>query len=145
MSLSEDIQFEIDQEIIKDLIYCPADPNLIITEIKVTDWVITIPKSISWIEYQLELQAAADGAILNYHTRYLPKEMKVDDRCFIVWDGYVRGWMKICGLIDKDKPWVCTTTGINWPPGKYIQRTGKFYHINGPEMLGFRGIRKFNG
>lgn len=110
------------------------------------DWAVTIPKTTSWDSYQRELATVADGSqVMNYKTRYIPKEMKKGDRCFIVHDGRVRGWMKITGLEDRDKPWVCSTTGKTWPPGKYIQRSGAFHKVDGPPMTGFRGIRKFNG
>ena len=109
------------------------------------NWVITIPKSTPWETYQKELATVADGSsVMNYRTRYFPKEMKVGDRCYLVWDGRVRGWMKIVGMVDAVDPWRCTTTGITWSPGKYIQRSGEFHEVDGPEMTGFRGVRKFN-
>ncbi len=52
-------------------------------------------------------------------------------------------WMKIIGLLDIKEYWNCSTTGTRWSPGKYIQRTGEFHLVNGPIMIGFRGIRKF--
>ncbi len=108
------------------------------------DWLITIPKSVSWSDYEKELAAVRDGTqVMNYKTRYIPKEMKVGDRCFIVWDGRVRGWMEIVGLEDRQKPWTCTTSGQRWPAGKYIQRSGPFHPVDGPAYTGFRGIRKF--
>ena len=110
------------------------------------NWMITIPKTISWNEYQKELDNVADGKnIMNYKTRYFPKEMKVNDRCYIVWDGQVRGWMNIVGMKTFNKDWKCSTTGNVWNAGKYIQRSGKFNKINnGLELKGFRGIRKYN-
>lgn len=106
-------------------------------------WVITIPKSTMWEAYQLELGAAANGALLNYRTAHFPKEMKAGDRCYIVHDGRVRGWMKIVGLRTATDPWACSTTGTSWPAGKYIQRTGAFHSVDGPAMRGFRGVRKY--
>ena len=110
------------------------------------DWVITIPKATSWGDYSEELDAVADGnAVMNYRVRFFPKEMKPKDRCFIVWNGQVRGWMSITGLVEAVSPWRCGTTGKMWPPGKYIQRSGRFHEVNGPKMVGFRGVRKYEG
>jgi len=107
------------------------------------DWIITIPKTVSWDTYQQELDAARDWkVVLNYRTRYFPKEMTRGDRCFIVHDGQVRGWMEVVGL-DETKGFTCRTTGIEWPAGKYIQRSGPFHPVSGVEMQGFRGIRKY--
>ena len=110
------------------------------------DWVVTIPKSVKWGDYQRELDVVADGSsLINYRTRYFPKEMKVGDRCFLVWDGQVRGWMAIVGLVDAVRPWQCMTTGKTWPPGKYIQRSGPFHKSDGPEMTGFNYLQLFGG
>ncbi len=109
------------------------------------DWVVTVPKTESWKAYSRELATVADGSsVMNYRVRYFPKELKVGDRCFIVHDGQVRGWMKIVGLVDAPSPWQCTTTGKWWQPGKYLQRSGPFTKVDGVEMTGFRGIRQYN-
>lgn len=108
------------------------------------DWIITIPKTVRWEDYQKELETVADGSqSMNYRTRYFPKGMKPGDKCFTVHDGRVRGWMKIVGLVDSPEPWRCTTTGQEWPGGNYIQRSGPFHPVDGPEMTGFRGVRRF--
>lgn len=107
-------------------------------------WVLTVPKSMDWAEYQRELAAVADGAMrINYRVRYFPKGMRVGDRCYIVHDGRVRGWMEIVGLADYQTGWTCTTTGREWPAGRYIQRSGPFHPTDGPAMVGFRGVRRF--
>lgn len=109
------------------------------------DWVVTVPKTTKWSDYEKELAAVADGSqVMNYRTRYIPKEMKVGHRCFIVHDGKVRGWMPIVGLVEREESWQCLTTGKWWEPGKYIQRSGKFTPVDGPDMKGFRGIRKYS-
>jgi len=107
-------------------------------------WVLTVPKTTPWKQYQRELDTVADGSqVMNYRTRYFPKGMKPGDRCYVAHDGRVRGWMQIVGLVDAVKPWTCTTTGANWPAGKYIQRSGTWHPVDGPPMTGFRGVRKF--
>lgn len=108
------------------------------------DWVLTIPKTTKWSEYEKELAAVADGnSVLNYKTRYIPKGMSEGDRCFLVHDGQVRGWMPIVGIIERKEGFQCLTTKKWWPAGKYIQRSGKFTKVDGPKMKGFRGIRKY--
>lgn len=109
-----------------------------------SNWVITLPKTVRWEDYERELADVADGQmVMNYRTRYFPKGMKEGDRCYLVWNGRVRGWMKIVGLVDYKNPWVCQTTGARWEPGKYIQRSGPFHKVEGPAMTGFRGVRSF--
>lgn len=109
------------------------------------NWLITIPKTVSWKDYQRELQTVADGTSdMNYRTRYIPKGMQVGDRCYVVWDGQVRGWMAISGVVERKAPWVCTTTGAVWPPGCYVQRSGAFHPVEGPAYQGFRGIRRYD-
>lgn len=109
------------------------------------DWVITIPKTVSWKDYEREILDVNDGElVMNYRTRFFPKGMTIGDRCFIVHDGAVRGWMRICGLVDAPRDWTCQTTGNLWPAGRYIQRTGKFHHVDGPSMTGFRGVRSYD-
>jgi hypothetical protein len=110
------------------------------------DWVLTIPKTTKWVDYEKELAAVADGSqVMNYRSRYIPKEMSEGDRCYLVHDGKVRGWMNVVGMVDMESPWTCSTTGQQWPAGKYIQRSGPFHRVDGPEMKGFRGIRKYQG
>jgi len=111
----------------------------------IVSFIVTVPKTVSWTEYKKELETVKDGGqVLRYKTRYFPKEMSIGDRLYIYHDGYVRGYMLISGLIDLDEPWVCTTTGQQWPSGKYIERTGEFLHLNTPvSFKGFRGVRRY--
>ena len=107
-------------------------------------WLITIPKTTSWETYQKEIDDVASGElVMNYKTRYFPKEMRVGDRCYVVWNGKVRGWMQIVKLLDFPRRWVCETLGEVWPAGKYIQRSGDWHPVDGPAMTGFRGIREY--
>ena len=110
-----------------------------------TDWIITVPKTTEWNDYQKEIDLVEDFShIMNYRVPHFPKDMKVGDRCFVLWNGKVRGWMEICDLQETGS-WECASTGKQWPAGKYIVRSGPFYIVDGPDMSGFRGIRKFNG
>jgi len=107
------------------------------------DWVITVPQTIIWSDYEKELEAAANGAILNYRVSRCPKLLSKGDRCFILHKGKVRGWMQVIGLWKSPESWVCSTTGNAWPAGTYIQRSGVFHEVDGPLKRGFQGIRKF--
>lgn len=108
------------------------------------DWVITIPQTVKWEDYQRELDAAADcSQTMSYR---LPHRVGVDvgDRCFVVWRGLVRGWMCIVNAGNMPA-FKCTTTGVEWPAGFFINRSGPFHPVQGPAMKGFRGIRRFHG
>lgn len=56
-----------------------------------TDWIITLPKTIKWEDYKKELDACRDGkTLMNYR---LPRRVYAEegDRCFVTWFGIVRG------------------------------------------------------
>lgn len=106
------------------------------------DWIITIPKTIEWSDYEKELKfAEAGGGVLNYRLPFKILAFPLD-RCFVVWNGRVRGWMYVSSVGHFRKGFKCETTGKFWPPGWYLQRVGKFHKVDGPAMKGFRGIRR---
>lgn len=109
------------------------------------NWLITIPKTIPWPIYQLELDAVADGTMaLNYRLSFKPIQMKAGDRCYIVYDGQVRGWMIITDVVHHPDGFRCETTGAYWPQGWYMQRSGAFFAVeNGERICGFRGLRAY--
>lgn len=110
---------------------------------KPKSWVITVPKTTKWETYCKEIDAVKDGTQeMRYKTRYFPKEMKVGDKCYIVHDGMVRGWMEITKLLDMPEGFTCSTTGAFWEAGKYIVRSGPFHEEN-TTMKGFRGVREY--
>ncbi len=103
---------------------------------------ITIPKSISWKEYERELEQALKGSYLNFKVNKLPLNCKKGDKCYIVHDNKIRGYMLVSGFA-RDS-FTCTTTGKKWE-GNFIQRTGKFYYSQeSKEMKGFRGFKYVN-
>lgn len=105
------------------------------------DIVVTIPKSTEWEVYEKELDAAALGETMRFKVSSLPKRSSVGDRCYVVWDGLVRGWMRISGFYEGK--FRCTTTGRIWR-GKFIERTGHFTRLEEPiPYLGFQGWRYF--
>lgn len=108
-----------------------------------SDWVLTLPQTVRWPNYEMELAAVADWkSALNYRLPYRPK-VEVGDRCFLVWRRQVRGWMEIIGVEHYPGGFVCQTTGKLWPRGYYLQRSGPFNKVDGPEMTGFRGLRRY--
>lgn len=105
------------------------------------DIIVTIPKSISWKEYEKELIAVRDGSkILNFKTAHFPN-IKIGNRCYLLHDGEIKGWMKIVGFEEND--FTCEVTGKKWK-GKFIQRSGPFHYITPIEMKGFQGFRYAN-
>lgn len=104
------------------------------------DIMITIPKDIKWEQYQKELDKAKQGEILNYKVNHFPQTAK-GNKCYIVYNGNIIGYMIICGL--STKKFKCSTTGREWS-GKFIERSGDFYEIEPIPMKGFQGFRYFN-
>lgn len=108
------------------------------------DIIICIPKNIPWSEYQKELDKVANGSyVLNYRVAKKPQNLNVGDRCYIVHDNILKGWMNVVG-INRCFDFTCTTTGKEWGEGWYIQRSGKFNAVEPVPMKSFRGYRYFN-
>lgn len=104
----------------------------------VIDIIITIPKSISWKDYEKELAKVRDGSqVMNFKVSNFPKT-KSGNRCYLVHNGEVKGWMKIVGVSEEE--FTCTTTGKQWK-GKFIKRSGPFHYIEPLEIKGFQGFR----
>ena len=110
-----------------------------------TDWVVTLPQTNEWEDYAKEIEAVKDGKqVMNYRLPFKSKA-RPNDRCFICWRGKVRGWMRITDTRWYPGGFVCQTSGKLWPRGFYLMRSGPFYALDGPEMKGFRGIRRIEG
>lgn len=104
---------------------------------------ITIPKTIKWEDYQKELDAVADySQEMNFKVPFLPKDVKVGDRCYLCYNDEIIGWMTISSL--GPKSFDCTTTGKEWE-GNFISRSGPFHKLKTPTPCkGFRGFRYVN-
>ena len=103
------------------------------------DIVITIPSYIKWNDYEKELDKVKDGKeVLNFKVNHLPKKTNIGNKCYMVYNGEIIGWMKIVGLTENE--FVCTTTGKKWK-GKFIQRSGEFHRIDPITYKGFQGFR----
>lgn len=106
------------------------------------DIVITLPASIEWEDYQKELDAVAGGrGVLRFKVSNFPTEPIKN--CYLVWRGYVRGYMWVSGYLTGR--FTCETTGKEWN-GKFIERCGPFHKLKKPiEMRGFQGWRYWTG
>lgn len=106
--------------------------------------IITLPKSVKWDDYKRELEAVEDySQVMNFKVSNLPKDIDSINRCYLVHDGYIRGWQKVVGCA-KGTDFECTTTGKNWS-GNFIQRSGPFHYLDTPiPMKGFQGWRYYN-
>lgn len=107
------------------------------------DIVMTIPKSISWEDYEREILAAGQHMVMNYRVPNRPK-IEPGERCYIVHHGVVRGYMNVVGVAFRPG-FYCTTTGRYWPEGWYVQRSGQFFKIDPIPMKGFQGYRYWKG
>ena len=109
----------------------------------VMDIIICIPRSVPWSEYQKELDKVATGKyLLNYRVSKKPQKLNVGDRCYIIHNNILKGWMKVVG-INKCSEFTCNTTGKKWSEGWYIQRTGEFHPVEPKHILSFRGYRYY--
>ena len=104
---------------------------------------ITVPKNISWSDYEKELADVCDGNMeMNYKLSSYPKRIAVGDRCYVVHNGMIRGWMTITGIEQRDESFKCETTGRIWNSGVYVKRSGPFHDLSNPvPMKGFMGYR----
>ena len=103
---------------------------------------VTVPKSIKWKDYEKELKAVEDySQVMNFKVPSIPKNIGYIKRCYVVYDGYVRGWQEVVGY-QTDAEFDCTTTGKNWS-GKFIQRSGPFHYIDPIPVKGFMGWRYY--
>jgi hypothetical protein len=102
------------------------------------DIIITLPKSVKWSDYEKELKVVDDfSEVMNFKVNHFPKT-KIGSKCYLVYNGYIIGWMKIVGMSEKE--FNCSTTGKKWN-GKFIERSGPFHKIEPIPMKGFQGFR----
>lgn len=107
------------------------------------DWMITIPKKIKWSDYEKELEVVKDRSqVMLFKVPPHFKSAQLGERCYVVYDGKIKGWMHIEGLVHILNDWTCSTTGKVWSKGRYLQRSGPFYPIQEIDQKGFQGIRR---
>lgn len=105
--------------------------------------IITLPSSTKWSDYEKELRKVANYKnVLNFKVHAFPTGVHKGDKCYIVHNGVIKGWMEIVGF--SEKKFTCTTTDKQWD-GKFIERSGPFHYIeeNIP-YKGFQGYRYFD-
>ena len=105
--------------------------------------IVTLPASVKWEDYVKELDAARNyTCTLNFKVHNFPKGIKEGDKCYLVHQGFIKGWMEIVGF--SEKSFECKTTGKQWK-GKFIERSGPFHYLTDKlPMTGFQGFRYFN-
>lgn len=105
--------------------------------------IITLPSSEKWDEYENELKKVKNYTnVMNFKVHNFPKGVKIGDRCYVVYNGFVKGWMEIVGFSEKE--FVCNTTNKKWK-GKFIERSGPFHYLTEKiPYKGFQGFRYFS-
>lgn len=101
---------------------------------------ITIPASVKWEDWEAEVaHAIAYDEVLNFKVNAFPTYVKPGDRCYVIHQGFVKGYQIIAGFSEQE--FQCTTTGICYE-GKFVQRFPKFYRLETEyPMKGFQGFR----
>jgi hypothetical protein len=105
--------------------------------------IITLPQTINWNDYEKELKKTENyKQVLNFKVSHFPKGINKGDKCYVVYQGFVRGWMEIVGF--SEKQFTCSTTKKKWD-GKFIERSGPFHYLNEKiPYKGFQGFRYFD-
>lgn len=105
--------------------------------------IVTLPSTTKWSDYEKELRKAENYKhVLNFKVHNFPKGINKGDKCYIVHNGLVKGWMEIVGF--SEQPFTCTTTNKKWD-GKFIQRSGPFHYVKETiPYRGFQGYRYFD-
>ena len=111
------------------------------------DIIVTIPKSEDYEEWLKECLKVAEEptARLNYRIGDIPfpKKAKKGDKCWVVYEGFIRGYHIISGFETRKDSFKCLTTGKEYEPGNYIVRKGQFYFTPVIKKKGFQGYQYF--
>lgn len=105
------------------------------------NWLVTIPKLIKWESWMAEVQDALHKELLLFYRLPVAIRCQPGDRCFILWNGKVRGWLPIVG-VEVRGDFMCETTGKRWLGGTFLVRQPRFHPVNGPALKGFQGVRR---
>lgn len=109
-----------------------------------TDIIVTWPKSKALATYLLELRkAVAEDLQINYRLASQPKSKP--NRCYMVYDGLIRGYNDVIGVVWRGAQEVSRVESDAWagfwPEGHYVVRDPSWRPIRPIEMAGFRGFR----
>lgn len=104
--------------------------------------IVTLPKSVPWSDYELELAKVANGdEVMFFKVSNFPRKLKEFSKCYVVHEGVVKGWLRVVGYFNKS--FTCSTTGKKWT-GKFIGRSGEFHKVEEIPYKGFQGWRYYN-
>lgn len=118
------------------------------------DIVVTWPKTRPLAAYLLELKkAAAEGLVINYRVSRLPRwpegvmrNWLRRPRCYMVYDGFVRGYCEIVDACYKPDGRVLDPhTGGFMRAGAFIVRDPEWHRVAPVPMKGFQGWRWWRG
>ena len=103
--------------------------------------IVTLPSEIKWKDYERERRKAANYKhTLKFKVHNFPKGIHEGDKCYVVYNGLIKGWMEIVGFAEE----TCMATNKKWD-GKYIQRSGPFHYLQETiPYKGFQGFRYFD-
>lgn len=105
--------------------------------------IITLPEKTRWEDFAEELKKVENyKKIINFKVHNFPNGITKGDKCYLVHNDYIIGWMEIVGFREK--------TYYNHSikkrcQGKFIERSGPFHYMS--ERIpykGFQGFRYFN-
>lgn len=104
---------------------------------------ITLPSSVTWKEYEKELRKAANWKyVLNFKVYNYPNGVHKGDKCYVIHNGLIKGWMEIVGF--KEKEFTCSSTNKKWQ-GKFVEQSGPFHYLNEKiPYKDFQGFRYFD-
>lgn len=105
--------------------------------------IVTLPSTVKWDDYEEELKKVENYKhVLNFKVVNFPRGISEGDKCYIVHQGFIKGWMKIVGFSEKE--FTCSTTKRRWE-GKFIERSGPFHYLEETiPYKGFQGFRYFD-
>lgn len=109
--------------------------------------IITWPKTRPLESYVEECAKAHErGQQINFRIPNQPRVIVdlLGQRCYVVYDGFVRGWHHIVEIMWRGEGIVKDpVTGENWPEGWYVVRDPLYFPWLGSPvpMRGFQGIR----
>lgn len=105
--------------------------------------IVTLPSCTRWEDYEKELKKSENyDYILSLKVSHFPKGIHEGDKCYVVHDGFVKGWIKIIGFSEKE--FICSRTKEKWK-GKFIDRSGPFHYLQEKiPYKDFQGFRYFD-
>jgi hypothetical protein len=109
------------------------------------NFAITIPKAFSWDDFMREMDVLANnmGETKNVRFQGKPQMMQPGDRMYIVYDGFVRGYLVYEGHVFLPSDWTCSTTQRKMKAGHYMRLRGPWTETPKWPMQGFQGYRRY--